>query len=193
MGTERTTAPKAPAAIPLHRVAVDVADLLSGAIGALREQAEFEGIDIIIAGPHLPPVALDPDKIAWAVTTLVGNALRYVRKATRRSAGGTIRIRMDVTNGALVVAIEDDGPGIPSEKVARLFERRTESRHAAGLSLLMVRDVVVAHGGDVEVKSCCQPMDAGTCVTLRIPLEPASPHPATAGGATAAPEASGAS
>jgi hypothetical protein len=48
MGTELTTAPKAPAAIPLHRVAVDVADLLSGAIGALREQAESEGTDTTV-------------------------------------------------------------------------------------------------------------------------------------------------
>jgi signal transduction histidine kinase len=163
-------------AIPLHRRIVDVHDLLVGAIQLLREQAEALDVELVVDGtPGAARVSIDPEKIAWAVTTLVGNALRHVRKGSRRTVGGTIGVRIDVQGRWLRIAVEDDGPGLPEEKLAVLFARTGEVRHGVGLGLLMIRDVVVAHGGDVQVTSRLGAPDHGTSVVMRIPLDGAKP------------------
>ncbi len=157
-------------AIPLHRVPTDVLGLLSGAIEMLRGQAKSLDVDLTLDAPRdLPMVRIDPEKIAWAVTTLIGNALRYVRTGTRRLPGGTIRVGIEPAGATLVISVEDDGPGIPPEKLERLFVRG-DTRHGVGLGLLMVRDVVAAHGGEIEVKSRQGAVDRGTTVVLRIPI-----------------------
>ena len=117
----------------------------------------------------MPAVDVDAEKIAWAVATLVGNALRYVRHGTRLRPGGNIRVRVGADAGAIVVAVEDDGPGIPPEKVAQLFVRGAGVTHGTGLGLMLIEDVVAAHGGTVDVTSRHGALDGGTTVTLRLP------------------------
>jgi signal transduction histidine kinase len=155
--------------IPLRREPTDVIDLLSGAVEVLQGQARALDVNLSMEGRRdLPKVFIDPEKIAWAVTTLVGNALRHVRPGTRRLPGGTIRVRVDLAQSALLISVEDDGPGIPRDKVEHLFDRGNV-RHGVGLALLMVRDVVAAHGGEVEIESSQGSFDGGTRILLRIP------------------------
>ena len=149
--------------IPLHLAPTDLGALLAGALEIMKEQAnDLEiALDVFVAS-DMARASVDAEKIAWAVTTLVGNAMRFVRKGTRHLPGGTISVRVEP--GAITV--EDDGPGIPKEKLPWLFERAPGTVHAAGLALLMVRDVVVAHGGSVDVAS--EP--GSTRVTLHLPM-----------------------
>jgi len=159
-------------AVPLHRVPTDVRVLLEGAVEAMKQQAAALDVTLQVqSAPDLPQVVVDPEKIAWAVTTLVGNALRYARRGSRRLPGGSIVVRLSIEGDTLVVAVEDDGPGIPAEKVDKLFARGVGVRHGAGLGLMVVRDVVAAHGGSIEVKSGCERLTCGTTVTLRLPIE----------------------
>ncbi len=67
------------------------------------------------------------------------------------------------------ITVDDDGPGIPPEKRAYLFKRAPGTTHAVGLALMLVLDVVTAHGGTVEVATATQGQDRGTRITLRLP------------------------
>lgn len=160
----------APDAIPLHRTPTDLPALLEGTVETLRAQAAALDVSLAIeAAPDLPRVSVDAEKIAWAVATLVGNALRYVRRGTRRLPGGGIRVQIGVDADAIGIAVDDDGPGIPPEKAANLFRRGAGVTHGTGLALMLIRDVLEAHGGTVDVKTRTDPFDSGTTVTLRIP------------------------
>lgn len=159
------------AGIPLRPEPTDLRALLAGALEALKQQAaslevalELESTD------ELPKVGVDAEKIAWAVATLVGNALRFVRHGTRRMPGGSIVVRLAREPEAVTVSVEDDGPGIPPQKAPWLFRRQPGRTHAAGLALMLVHDVVVAHGGSVSVASETEGPDRGTRITLRLPL-----------------------
>jgi signal transduction histidine kinase len=159
-------------AIPLHRTPTDLGELLQGTLEVLRSQALGRDVSLTIeAPPDLPLVRVDAEKIAWAVATLVGNALRYVRHGSLRRPGGTIMVRIAVEPEAVVIAVDDDGPGIPPDKVANLFRRGAGVTHGTGLALMLIKDLLVAHGGSVDVKSHTDPASSGTTIALRLPRD----------------------
>jgi signal transduction histidine kinase len=159
-------------AIPLTRTPTDLRELLEGTLEVLRAQAMARDVSLQIeAPPDLPLVRVDAEKIAWAVATLVGNALRYVRHGTLRRPGGTIVVRITVEPDVVTVAVEDDGPGIPSDKAANLFRRGAGVTHGTGLALMLIKDVLVAHGGSVDVKTDTDPVSSGTTIALHLPRD----------------------
>src|SRR5262249_37475886 len=113
-----------------------------------------------------PAVPLDAVKTAWAVSTLVGNSLRYLGRTGR---AGRIEVRASCEEDALILAVRDNGPGIPASRASRLFEDAGALR-SVGLALVLVRDVIAAHGGTIDVHSKTDPIDHGTRITLRVPL-----------------------
>ena len=153
--------------IPLRLAPTDLRALLVGALEVMKQQADAIEIalDVDVAD-DVPRANVDAEKIAWAVTTLVGNAMRFVRKGSRHLPGGTITVRVGRDEHEIAIRVEDDGPGIPKEKLPWLFERAPGTVHAAGLALMMVRDVAVAHGGSVDVASA----PGHTCITLHLPI-----------------------
>jgi signal transduction histidine kinase len=155
--------------IPLRKSPTDLKVLLSSALDGLEHQCEHTQVDLHVTGDDLAQVEIDPEKIAWAVATLVGNALRYVRHGSRNRPGGSIVVSLAKKGDQIEIAVSDDGPGIPADKVPYLFERKPGTLHAAGLALMLVHDVVVAHGGSVEVKSTTEVPDHGTRIALRLP------------------------
>jgi NtrC-family two-component system sensor histidine kinase KinB len=157
--------------IPLRRSSTDLGSLLAGTIETLVEQARALDVALTIdLDPGLPQLHIDAEKIAWAVAALLGNALRYVRRGTRRLPGGSICVRVRSDGDWVAISVEDDGPGIPADKVARLFRRGDGVTHGTGLGLMLIEDVVVAHGGRVDVESRCDPLECGTRVKLRLPM-----------------------
>jgi signal transduction histidine kinase len=159
-------------AVPLHRRPVDFVQLVRSVLEPLQHEARALDVELRIDAPHdLGALEIDPEKIAWVVATLVGNALRYVRRGSRRLPGGTVVVRLqrDRPSNAIAIAVEDDGPGIPAEKIRYLFERQAGSQHAIGLSLTLVHDIVTAHGGDVAIESSNDALTHGTVVRLVLP------------------------
>jgi PAS domain S-box-containing protein len=115
---------------------------VSGQVAA-GEPADRFVLDV--AGP-LPEVWADPDKVDQVLANLVENALRH-------GAGTvTIRIRPDEAPGA-VVFVEDEGEGVAPDTAARVFTRfwRGNRARGTGLGLYIVKGLVEAHGGSVEV------------------------------------------
>lgn len=160
------------AALPIRRTPIDFRGLLPPTMAVLRRQAEaIDGsLTLTIADDVPSRLTLDAEKVAWAVTTLVGNALRYIRPGTRRMPGGAISVQMshDAAANEVAISVQDDGPGIPADKVAHLFDRN--GRPQGGLALLLVRDIVVAHGGRCDVQSRTEAFDHGTTVRLTLPV-----------------------
>ena len=70
--------------------------------------------------------------------------------------------------GEVAISVQDDGPGIPDDKLPFLFERKRGAVHAEGLALSLVRQIVSAHGGRIDVESRRDPSDHGTSVTILL-------------------------
>ncbi len=97
----------------------------------------------------------DPDRLRQVLANLIDNAIKYGRP------DGTVALRGRALAGARVeISVRDDGPGIPTEALVRVFERfyradkaRSREQGGTGLGLAIVKNVVQAHGGEVRVES----------------------------------------
>ena len=136
-------------ALALRRSPTNLRDLLASKLALLLSQAEAAGVTLRIEVDEDVPAILhlDSEKIAWAVTTLVGNALRYVQTPSRRLAGRTVQVWASRRPSVVTIEVRDDGPGIPADTVRRLFIRDGLNVRGSGLALLLVRDILTAHGG----------------------------------------------
>jgi two-component system phosphate regulon sensor histidine kinase PhoR len=98
---------------------------------------------------------VDPLRLRQVLINLIDNAIKYGR------ANGQVAIRGRALDGTRVeLSVRDDGPGIPVEAQARVFERfyrvdkaRSREQGGTGLGLAIVKNVVQAHGGEVRVES----------------------------------------
>ncbi|WP_410780646.1 sensor histidine kinase [Leifsonia sp. SIMBA_070] len=120
----------------------------------------------------------DAPRLHQVLMNLLANARVHTPDGTKVTAG----LRADAETGTAVITVADDGPGIPEELQATLFERfargdssRNRATGSTGLGLAIVHAVVLAHGGEVTVAS--EP--GSTVFTVRLPLAPA-PEPAAA-------------
>lgn len=116
-------------------------------------------------------ISIDSAKVAWAVTALVGNALRYVRHGSQTMTGGTIDVyaTYDPAARAVTMLVQDDGPGISGDIVKSLTNAALDAPRLA-LGLSMVRDVVTAHGGTFHIDSTTSALTRGTTVRLTLPV-----------------------
>ena len=160
-------------ALPLHRVPTDLGALLHSCLEIMQPQAKTADIKLeIIVDDRVPPVlVIDADKVAWIVTALIGNALRYVHHGSIMMPSGSIVVRATYNSAGPEVTLEvqDDGPGISPERLRALFGAAPRQRPLA-LGLLMVREMVAAHGGHLEVHSDTDAFLSGTTVRLTLPV-----------------------
>jgi len=158
--------------IPLHFENIDLARLAESTLEPLQREAEAMDATVSVESPRAAPrLSADPEKIAWVVATLVGNALRYIPRGTRLHPGGRIVVRVldEDPPGHVTLAVQDDGPGIPKSKLATLFKRAAGQQHAVGLALTLVSDIVHAHGGELAVESSTASYVHGTTVRVTLP------------------------
>jgi signal transduction histidine kinase len=116
-------------------------------------------------------VAGDLEQLGRVVRNLLDNAERY--------AASAVRVELGQRNGIVELTVSDDGPGIPPSQRERVFERfvrldeaRTRWSGGAGLGLAIARELVVAHGGTVEVAARPQAagaVEAGARLVVRLP------------------------
>ena len=147
--------------MPLHPVELDAVDLVRGVVGALEPAAREAGVALGVDADALEGgavVKVDPDRVAQALTNLVGNALKFT------AAGGEVVVGITVqpteAGGELRIAVRDTGTGIPAESLTTIFERFSQAgtghdgeRRGTGLGLSIAQGVVERSGGRLEVQS----------------------------------------
>ncbi|MGV8153641.1 MAG: ATP-binding protein [Alkaliphilus sp.] len=112
-------------------------------------------------------VYADEDRIEQVLLNIISNAVNYT------ASGGTINIETRRIRATLQIRISDNGIGIPSEDMPRIFERfyrvhkaRTRDMGGTGLGLAIAKEIVEAHGGSISVLSNVK---EGTEVTILLP------------------------
>jgi signal transduction histidine kinase len=127
------------------RETLDLHPLLTRAVAEMKPVAEASGIALADEIESGLDVAGDPDEIRRAALNLLVNAMAATPQ------GGSIVVRAYRRDGTVTVAIEDDGYGVPAERLPALFQRfgGTRSGGGTGLGLYIVRRIVEKHGGRV--------------------------------------------
>jgi two-component system sensor histidine kinase TctE len=143
---------------------VDLVALVQEVGMTFVDHAAARGIELELLVPtERIRVAAHADLLAEAVANVLDNALRYT------PAGGNVLI--EFSNAPAAVTISDSGPGIAIEDRGKVFERFVRGGQAvgegAGLGLAIVRDIVLAHGGNVELATSGL---GGLAVTFRFPV-----------------------
>jgi len=143
----------------------------------LRDMAELRGVDIRLVEP-MPEITVDVGRLELALVNLLSNAIKYSDPA---KAHRHIEVSASIAAGACLVEVRDNGIGIPTAALAKIFQRFTRA-HAAldgslhvngiGLGLSIVDDCVRAMRGRIAVTSA---EGAGTTFVVTLPLAPDSP------------------
>jgi signal transduction histidine kinase len=156
---------------------VSVADLLQQATKAIAPRADERQISVRARlGRGTPEVWGDREKLFQVLMNLLSNAERHCRP------GGHLRIAAAPGGpGRIDVTVRDDGDGIPTEHLDRIFDRlyqvgdlakQREGGAGLGLGLAIVKSIVAAHGGDITVRS---QVGHGTAFRFTLPTAKAVP------------------
>jgi two-component system, OmpR family, sensor histidine kinase SenX3 len=144
--------------------------ILGEASERVRAAAEQRGVEVTLIEPS-PPVAIlgDRRQLTSAVYNLLENAVKFSPDE------GIVHLKGDVDNGEVVITVRDNGIGIPTRELERIFERfyrvdhgRSRSTGGTGLGLAIVRHVAQNHRGSVQVESR---EGEGATFTLHLPLQ----------------------
>ena len=134
--------------------------------------AEAE-LTLTVDAVDVPAVRGSARDLSLLVRNLIDNAIRYTRP------GGTVVVQVAATETQVVLGVRDDGVGIPSRDLPRIFERfyrvdraRSRDTGGTGLGLAIVRHVSENHGGTVHVES---ELGRGTAFEVRLPLPGSMP------------------
>jgi signal transduction histidine kinase len=140
----------------VDKSATDLVGAIAGVAGFLRPLAQEKRIELKLApAPRgAGHAAFDPLRIEQVLMNLLANAIRYARSEIEVAVAP---VELEGV-ACLEVSVSDDGPGVPPEERARVFEPWVRGRGAhrdgtgLGLGLAISRRIVEAHGGAIEVR-----------------------------------------
>lgn len=162
-----------PTGLALRKRRVDLKSVCAEVVEEMR--AAYPGREVVIDTRGDTTGEWDPDRLAQVVSNLVGNALLY------GSTHSSVRLTLFDHRGQQFLAVHNEGAAISGELLPRLFEpfRRGSPSNPGhprglGLGLYISRQIVMAHGGDIGVRSTAAD---GTTFTVRLPRVWASSPP----------------
>jgi two-component system, OmpR family, sensor kinase len=176
------------------RQSVDLRQVVRDAAGEAMPLADAHDLTVSLASSDGPPPIVhgSPDDLHRLVLNLIENSLRHTPDGT------SVDVSMETTDSEVVLRVADDGPGIPEDLRARIFDRFVRGagdtyggarRGGSGLGLAIVKAVAESHEGTVELAA--EGDRPGTSFVVRLPLvrsaaprevvPPPRSEPATAG------------
>ena len=127
---------------------VDMGHLLERAYSTFAEEARRRRIDYRQEISARPVIVADGDRVLQIISNLLTNAFRWTPD------GGRVELELGADNGTVSVAVEDSGPGITPEEQERIFRPFwTGDGTGTGLGLAIARELAVAHGGSIRLRS----------------------------------------
>ena len=155
-----------------RRGRINLNDVVGYIVGTRRYALETHGIACIATlDPTLPVVVGDRAQLEQVVLNLLNNAEQAIRSSGGHA--GMVSIRTRGEGAAVVLEVEDDGPGIPDETRDRIWEPfwTTKALGAGtGLGLTVVRDIVATHGGEISMTRPAEARErAGARFIVRLP------------------------
>lgn len=176
--------------IVMARTPLDLASLLGLTVDKLGPQAAQQQVTLVRQWGQLSPVVGDGDRLAQVFTNLLDNAIKHTppggqvtvssrivpgpaRRPVQRPVTGEASTAVSRRASFAEISVADTGAGIPAEDLPRIFERfyqvdksRRRGR-GTGLGLVIVREIVEAHGGYVRAESV---EGVGSKFTVGLPL-----------------------
>ncbi|GAA2722677.1 MULTISPECIES: ATP-binding protein [Streptomyces] len=124
-------------------VAFDLDEVIKQQIEEWRPAARAAGRALVRSGKQGLRAVGTPGAVSQVLATLIENSLMH--------GDGTVALRTRVTGNQAVVEVLDEGPGVPPDLGARVFERTVSGRNSTGLGLAVARDLAEADGGRLEL------------------------------------------
>ena len=157
--------------VELSLAAIDLADLATRSVEAVRPVAAEKDVTVYVVSDHPPPAHGDRTRLTQVLDNLVSNAVKFTDE------GGTVTVTVEGNGDAVELVVADTGIGVPSDEQGQVFSRffraSTATRRAVpgtGLGLAISRALVEQHGGTISFASR---EGEGTTVTVRLPAAPA--------------------
>ena len=152
--------------LQLRREPVTLADVLARAVDLYRDVAEAKGVALSSDAPPDIVVVADRTRLEQVAANLIDNALKYT------PPGGRVDVEVRRAADAAILRVRDTGAGIPPDELPRIFDRlfrgdTSRAERGLGLGLSLVKAIVEAHGGTVDVVS--EP-GQGSTFTVTLPL-----------------------
>jgi len=154
----------------LDLTAVDLPDLVRDVIDLYQIVAEEKKIALNARLPDRLQVQADRNRIQQALANLLDNAIKYT------GPGGNVEVAAYQKDREAILTVKDSGMGISAEDLPRIWDRlyrgdKSRNEKGLGLGLSLVKAVVRAHHGSVEVAS---EVGRGSVFTVSLPMAPAS-------------------
>jgi signal transduction histidine kinase len=154
-------------------VAGDMAEVIENVLSTHRYQIVNSGFDVQTdIQSDLPPVLIDREAMAQAISNLLDNAIKYSGRVKQLS------ITVKTVDSDLSIEIADHGIGIPRAEQAKVFEKfyrvgngLVHDVKGSGLGLSLVKHIIEAHNGTIAVES---DVGKGSRFTILLPLAPAA-------------------
>jgi signal transduction histidine kinase len=156
--------------LSLHLEPVNVLDLIRGNVALNRVIAGRKHITVEFhPEENLPILQLDRKEIEQVLNNLISNAIKYSYPQSK------VEIHTKCENNNLIISVSDEGQGIPSTEMDRLFKpfsrtsvKTTSGESSTGLGLVIVRKIVEAHHGRVWAES---QLKKGSTFYISLPLQ----------------------
>lgn len=156
------------ALLPIHKTTVDIVNLTREIIIEFMNMPHYENRLIEFDCPQEEIIIeVDQGLIQRATVNLLNNALIHTDSKT------LIQVCIKQTSGYNIVTIEDNGEGINKSDLPHIFDRyfrgtNTDPKSGSGLGMAIVKEIIVAHGGEIAVESI---EGNGTKITFQLPIE----------------------
>ncbi len=145
---------------------VNIENLVNDVIQTLNSVRPVRDIRMIKELQYKGPVGIDRGLFEIALVNLLKNAVQAIEESNK---GDMIKISSSKENGLIVIGVSDNGPGIPKDLLPYVFDPFVTTKgfgKGTGLGLSIVHRIVIAHRGEITVKS---KENEGTTFIIRIP------------------------
>jgi signal transduction histidine kinase len=154
--------------LTFERQRLSLGALVQGCADASRPEADVKDIELTVDAPSELMLTADGARLGQAIDNVIRNAIKFAPER------GVVDVRVFRENGCGVIAVADNGVGIPLREQDRIFERFFRASTATrgsipgtGLGLAITKSIVDAHDGSIAIESS---VGSGTTVTIALPM-----------------------